>query len=84
MTIDLPISSPIAITTQEGDDDDVAAVIPEEGVGDNVADEQQAPKALNAFAELCSAIHGDLISMVKTHCTNLNILPTEKDDKDCY
>ncbi|KAH0718296.1 hypothetical protein KY285_014327 [Solanum tuberosum] len=61
LTVDLPISSPMATTTQEREVVVAAAVIPEEGVGDNVAEEQQAPEALNAFAELCSTIHNDLV-----------------------
>ncbi|KAG5623191.1 hypothetical protein H5410_008409 [Solanum commersonii] len=84
LTVDLPISSPMATTTQEREIVVDAAVIPVEGVGDNVAEEQQAPEPLNASAELCSAIHHDLIPMVKNHCTNLNILPPGKDDKEYY
>ncbi|KAK6797906.1 hypothetical protein RDI58_005608 [Solanum bulbocastanum] len=84
LTVDLPISSPVATTTQEREAVVDAAIIPEEGVGDNVAEEQQAPEGLNASAELCSAIHNDLVPIVKNYCTNLNILPPRKDDKDYY
>ncbi|KAH0701368.1 hypothetical protein KY284_015583 [Solanum tuberosum] len=84
LTVDLSISSPMATTTQEREIVVDAAVIPEEGVGDNVAEEQQAPEGLNASAELYSAIHNDLVPMVKNHCTNLNILPPGKDDKEYY
>ncbi|KAH0770909.1 hypothetical protein KY290_014890 [Solanum tuberosum] len=84
LTVDLPISSRMATTTQEREIVVDAAVIPEEGVRDNVAEEQQAPEALNASAELCSTIHNDLVPMVKNHCTNLNILPPGKDDKEYY
>uniref|UniRef100_M1DAY3 Uncharacterized protein n=1 Tax=Solanum tuberosum TaxID=4113 RepID=M1DAY3_SOLTU len=84
LTVDMSISSHMATTTQEREIVVDAAVIPEEGVGDNVAEEQQAPEALNASAELCSAIHNDLVPMVKNHCTNLNILPPGKYDKDYY
>ncbi|XP_049410532.1 uncharacterized protein LOC125873702 [Solanum stenotomum] len=57
----------------------------EEGIGDNIIDEQQSQvgEALDACVEssFTSAIHDNV---VKYHCPDLNFLPPKEEDEDYY
>ncbi|KAK4712211.1 hypothetical protein R3W88_006724 [Solanum pinnatisectum] len=76
LTVDLPVSSPMATTTQGREVVVVAPVTLEEGVGDNIAKEQQAKAG--------RAIHDDVVPVVKYRRPDLNFHPPEEDDEDYY
>ncbi|XP_069150523.1 uncharacterized protein [Solanum lycopersicum] len=75
LTVDLPISSPMDTTTQ-GRAIVAAPITLEEGVGDNIAEEQQTKAG--------RAIRDDVVPVVKYPRPDLNFHPPEEDDEDCY
>ncbi|KAK6798426.1 hypothetical protein RDI58_006129 [Solanum bulbocastanum] len=76
LTVDLPISSPMATTTQGREVVVVAPVTLEEGVGDNIAKEQQAKPG--------RTIRDDVVPVVKYRRPDLNFHPPEEEDEDYY
>uniref|UniRef100_M0ZZQ1 GI20420 n=1 Tax=Solanum tuberosum TaxID=4113 RepID=M0ZZQ1_SOLTU len=76
LTVDLPISSPMT-TTPQGREVVAIPVTLEEGVGDNIAKQQQQAKAGRA-------IRDDVVPVVKYRRPDLNFHPPEEDDEDYY
>ncbi|KAG5623958.1 hypothetical protein H5410_009176 [Solanum commersonii] len=77
LTVDLPISSPMTTTPQGREVVVAVPVTLEEGVGDNIAKQQQEATAGRA-------IRDNVVPVVKYRRPDLNFHPPEEDDEDYY